>query len=88
MPVCLYLCLINMVARGGHQIPRTRIVDMYELPCECWVPSLDLLQEQKMFLSAKSSFQSQFRTSAMFVFHGDFLSMNTIKMGSGEEWKI
>lgn len=41
----------------GTGFPRARITGSYELPCACWEPNLNLLQEWQVFLTAELSLQ-------------------------------
>jgi hypothetical protein len=34
------------------------VINGYKPPCECWVPNLDLLQEQKVLFTTKPYFQT------------------------------
>jgi hypothetical protein len=52
--VCGYTVTVFRHTRRGHQIPLT---DGCELPCGCWELNSRPLEEQPVFLTAKSSLQ-------------------------------
>jgi hypothetical protein len=51
----MYGCMVFQEVRGLWIPPGTRVPDRCELPCGCWEPNLDSLQEQPVLFTTEPS---------------------------------